>query len=251
MSKDARPWLPEAALYDGVLAGAFEQAASHWAAEWFVNPPSVAIRISANANPDGVEALSVLAAPGLRLVLDEKAAQAMGRTLLQLPGSARAITQADTALFRNLGSRCARDFLASAAQTARDLTHLSSESVQAPIRIAVSVERAAFSLCLDRAVAIHMRKALAKPEPRTGELRARREAIAAQTIRLGALVGASQLTLGELHSLEHGDVIVLDRGPTDALPISVNGIAGDVPACALFSEQERLMLRLHEPEKTP
>lgn len=251
MSKEARPWLPEAALYDGVLAGAFEQSASFWAAEWFPKPPPVAIRVSANASLDGSEALSAQAAPGLRLILDEKAAQALGRALLQLSSSARAITQSDTALFRNLGSRCALGFLASAAQTARDLTHLSTDAVQVPIRIAVSVERASFSLHLDRAVAIHMRKALAKPGRRNGELRARREAIAAQTIRLGALVGASQLTLGELHSLEHGDVIVLDRGPTDPLPISVNGIAGDVPACALFSKQERLMLRLHEPEKTP
>lgn len=249
MSTAVRAWLPEASLYDGVLARAFEQVAASWAAAWFSKPPPTTLRASTTQLPAGSEALSAQATPGLRLILDERAALALGRGLLQLPHSVRTLNRADTALLRELGFRSARDFLTSAAQSARDLTHLSIESVGTPLRFVVSVERVSFNLELDYEVAVQMRRALAKPGRRSSELRARREAVAAQTINVGALVGAGQLTLAELHLLERGDVIVLDRGPSEALPLTVNGVAGDVPACALYSDKERLMLRLQPTEK--
>lgn len=79
-----------------------------------------------------------------------------------------------------------------------------------------------------------------KPPPLQARLD---EALSRGEVRVGAWIGACQLTLAELKSLMPGDVLTLDRAITSNVQITIDGERTSLP-CQLVAEQDGLTLVL-------
>jgi len=71
-------------------------------------------------------------------------------------------------------------------------------------------------------------------------------AFASERVRLGCHLGKAELFAGDLAALTKGDLIVLDRGTADDLPITIDGAAAATGKASVAAEAEGLVVRIRE-----
>ena len=59
------------------------------------------------------------------------------------------------------------------------------------------------------------------------------------------MIGTGKLGLGELRTLACGDVLVLDRGPSDPLTLAIDGVARSDAPCSIVEDNGALRMRLN------
>lgn len=258
MTLAARAWLPATALSDGVLAAALSERAYSWAMRWFADAKlsdlEIAPRAAATCTAKSALWFASVDA-GLNGSIDPQALHNLGRKLMRVETGLQKPTAADQQLFRDLGAACFEDFLRGAAQ----LLLLTPRIVAADIpptearrlRFSACVAGVAFDLYVDDAVAALARKALVGESGEQPALGARAQAIRAQSVKVGAMIGTSQVRLADFYALEAGDVVVLDRGADDEVSLTVDGVTSSSLAGIIHKEESNLRLRITKLESQP
>lgn len=251
MTLATRAWLPAAALADGALATALNERACVWAARWFVDANAPKVTPNSAIVSTAKDALW-LASGGLFLAIDPQKLVSLGRALMRVENSLQKLTPADLQLFRDLGADCFEDFLRCAAEafllTPRNALAESPDANFQGLRFLISVAGIAFDLDADEATAITARRAMVREEPARRNLHPREQAIRAQSVKVGAMIGTSQIKLAEYYTLEVGDVIVLDRGADDEVLLTVDGVTSTSLTGTVFSEDADLKVRITQLE---
>lgn len=254
MTRTARPWLPKAALFDSTLADAVADRARAWARHWFVDERRVEVRLCPGAAfpgaPDGARAW---VSDDVSLLLDPRAPLAFW--MLDLTPGAHKANAADTKLLERLAASAARDLF----ERVRGLFGLEPPA-DAPQARRPAGEDLVFSFGLGAATnllhlvvapgrAIGARKALLPTAPAPPRVHAIQNALAGQTIRVGAMVGLARLPLADIRSLSVGDVVVLDRGQDEALDLAIEGARVEGASCEIGGDDANLTLRLRHSGK--
>ncbi len=259
MNASARPWLPANAVRDERLAAALAVHGRNWVRCWFGAERAVNVRMnevksrSALANDtrcwsDRQGGLLLCMAPGAHTPI------AMG--LLGLETGAHRIGASDHAVLRDLAAQAAADFLASASDllSVEGVMEAPAKEVHTGFRFALGLGAASQVLELfveeARATAARKRLAGAQANARLKPPRPRADAVARQEIRVSAMIGAGKLGLGELRTLARGDILLLDRGPDDAVDLAVNGAVRARALARLVKQSEELRMRI-EPSGLP
>ena len=237
----ARPWLPANALSDGALAALCVESANAWAARWLVDPRTLTATRTTITNPTKLlsSAVSVAAADhGVVVSTDQVNAIRLAASVLNLPASLKP-NDTDIRLFRRLARTCVRDL---GRALIRDLrldvqalgdNHPDQIEDAEKFSLAFASGGPCVDIYLNRALAISARRIAAKGY-RTGPRFGNRAAAAdRQSVRVGAFLGEARVGLPDLYALACGDVLVLDRGCEDALPLTVNDRPLDQATCTV------------------
>ncbi len=244
----SQPWLPATALCDGVLASALRERANAWATRWFADAPTPTITPRPALSNKANTYWRASAEPGLYGSMDAQALHNLGHTLIHVGNSLQKPTPADHKLLCDLGAACFEDFLREAAQVFLLPPHIVSGDRPADdtrqLHFSICAASIALDLHVNEATATLARKALVERAPPQPALRPREQAIRAQRVTIGAMIGISQLKLAEFYALEAGDVLVLDRGADDEVALTVEGAPFTSQAGIIFREDADLKLRV-------
>lgn len=252
MQASARPWLPANAMSDPKLNEALCALAEGWARRWFRGPRQPSLRMSEGKSRPGLanDTLTwVHADGGLLLAMGPNAHVPLAGAMLGLDCSAKKLQTQDHTLLRTIASACARDFLQQAAALfgrSGDIDRSLDREPNGRFRFSLSLGPASqlLELFVEEDLAIAARRALAgRTFVAALEEGARERALDPQAISLSAMVGRGRLALGELNHLAPGDVLVLDRGPSDDLELAVDGLAR-ARSCRIVEEDAQLKLCL-------
>jgi hypothetical protein len=250
----SRAWLPANAVRDTVLACALESQAQLWAGRWFSSAKPISVRTNETKGRVGVASEAMCwSSPGgdLFLAMAPTAHVVIGGGMLDIDAAAHKLSANDHAMLRNLAALCVRDLLSSIGSwldLAPDIETTSARETHAKFRHAISLGSASqvLELFLDEDVAITARKKLAPATAAAGTpLCSRESAVSRQTIQVGALVGLGHLGVGDLRTLKHGDVLVLDRGPEDELGLAIDGVRQVHAACSITQDGDHLKMRIN------
>ena len=241
----ARPWLPPGVVGDSVLSAALARIGEAWAERWFEEPSAANVQTQfIRARTKLRNDLAIWSAPaGAFLLTTDHASQIkLAQIMLALSTPrGRRLTEQDNALLRSVAARALADLAANAASLfAIDDVGAAAPPQQTEGALRYSLTFAAggpaFDLYVDEDVAIAARKALILRAPAMPELGPMRAALADQTVRVGARLGASTLPLPHVRALRPGDVLVLDRGGGAALDLTINDEAKPFALCELVCE---------------
>ncbi len=232
-----------------------QPATRAWATRWFADAkaptPTITPRPVSNYTAKNATWFRS-AEPGLLAAIDVQMLHNLGRALIRVENSLQKTNTADQQLFRGLGAACFEDFLRGAAQTLLLSPRVSAaDSPPSPaehLRFSACVSDIVFDLNIDETVAAIARKTMVAEAPARPALHSRAQAIRAQNIKIGAMIGTSQLKLVDFYALETGDVVVLDRGADDEVSLTVDGLASTGVAGIVFSEDADLKLRITQLE---
>lgn len=254
MITNPRPWLPANALRDNALSVALTAYAERWCTRWFCAPKPASLRMSEVRDRASIASDCLCwthPKGGVLLAMSAAAHVPLASAMLGLETGAHRLTAQDHAVLRRLAASCAQDFLHGVLHLfGRDASvdTTSARSAFAGFRFAVSLGAASqlLDLCIDNEVATVARRTLLDPPPNpTKALAPRNEAVGRQPIRVGAMIGVGKLGLGDLRTLACGDVLVLDRGPKDALALAVDGVPQPDAPCSIVEDNGALCMRLN------
>lgn len=249
---EARPWLPPDTCFgrvDRKIAGIVRE----WSRAWFGDDD---VEVAPGASPGDAALRAAKPRPcaaGTWLLVQDGAAAAIARSALQIDPGLRA-TQADETVLDAIGQAClaalgdalARELgLDAASGIAVDsvfglgpVTRWEIHCERMPTRLGLAireVERIELLLRL-----------LPSPSPRPG-LPSLDLALASLEVELGADLGTCGITLAELGSLSSGDVLVLDRDLSAALPLAIDGAPARGGTCKVSRQADNLLLEISEP----
>lgn len=222
-------WLPDDAITGVRTSAALDKCLAQWGEEWLaegalvVTGLSIGQLLSGNADgcltgsPPLISEISVSCESedhSLRL-----AAMLLGREI-----QPRQLRTAQDRTLLDMVTKSALDGLTdSLSEVFGRLPPASSGSASVEASIAPLGDAAILTVRIPRELVIAK---LRDNAPRPRELTARQSlgsAMAGQDIRLGAVLGSSNLTLAEAENLQVGDVIVLDTVSSSPLEITIDG----------------------------
>lgn len=254
MTMSCEAWLPPLALFDGVLGDRALGWTRQWEKRWFRSPKGVSVRVSARGDkPAARTAAWGTADGGLVLAIEEEVVLRLAYALLGTRKRPRQLPSPDLRLLRAVSEACIRDLLSRLAVgfglakelSAVDIANLKLRAHSAVVHFSAGISGLprGFDIYLSQDAAVAARKAqIGSPrEPRP--LGARKSAIEAQEIAVGACIGWSRLALGELRSLELEDVLVLDGAFGKDLELLINGRRTIDPGIELIRAGSTLALR--------
>lgn len=253
MSARPQAWLPDSALHDGTVTALLSQAATSWSERWFAHQRPLLLRACASHEPDLIEdGLRWVSDPdGLVLTLDAQKVQSLGASVLGLkPGAVRP-TDADKALLRKLASAAALDLANACARalgfeaqwtTSAEMAAPSGATLRYSLHLGLAKQ--AFELEISRQAAIAARRGALPTTLTTPTAHARAEAVARQSIEVGALLGGARLSFSELRTLSVGDVVPLDDEDMEHLSLTIDRVPRMQARCALRQDGDRLFLQV-------
>lgn len=254
MTTAARAWLPANAVRDNALAGALTAHAERWGARWFSAPKPTAVRMNEVKARTGIAGDCVCwkhPTAEVLLSMGPSAHVPIAAAMLGIDLGAHKLTAHDHALLRRLATPCAEDYMRGAAHAfgmESGAVTTTSREAQPGFRFALSLGAASqvLELHIDGRAAVVARHAIIDPAPPSRRpLASRKDAVGRQPIRLGAMIGTGKLDLGELRELACGDVLVLDKGPGDAMALAIDGFARFDAPCSLIEDNGALCMRLN------
>jgi flagellar motor switch/type III secretory pathway protein FliN len=259
MSLKGRAWLPDSAMTDGVLCMNLTEQAIDWSQRWFGSAPGVLVRFRTNADairsPMGAASWET-ACQRLNLTLERPGQLRIAAAMLKLKLKQvkSKLADPDVRLLRDLAGACIEDLIQRASgvfsldKNVRKAAEQFSDTMGADCvwySISIGAIGRSLDLRIDHDAVIAARKSLILGEARTLPALGRREdAVARQSIRVGARIGSGSIGLVELSSLARGDVLVLDAGLGDRLDLTINGVVEAGAACELKQDGADLGLRL-------
>ena len=234
-----RAWLPESALFDGKLEGAFSEAANSELAKWFPQPLRLTTLFSRSFkqrdwagpilswSPTAEKISSLLDNRGWRLLIGE---------LLGLSVGKRRITEQD----RKAGNLLVDKFMQDACNFVQDFFGLGEQQWNFAERRGETRPAADGScffsliwpdgtpLChivVSEQLVVRARQELSGAQiSDQADVQPREQGLAHQSVSVGALTGKAQLPLLDLEGLAVGDVVVLDQSLSQPLSATVNGL---------------------------
>lgn len=249
MIPHARSWLPDGALLDGALARVVASAATDWTRAWFGRGEAVVAAAQGVVKRHLVSSeMRSWASGGGDVVVVGAAATATSfaeAILGQL--DAKKLNSADRALLEALGEKCLLDLLArlsnalgGGAAIGPTTTRL---TVDEAVRFSFGGHARDLELLVATPLAARARKALLPQEPKKA-LSARSAVIDDLDVEVGAIIGEQRLTIGDLHTLDVGDVLVFERGLGDEMEVAINGDMRRGLTWTLQQQDERLQLKV-------
>lgn len=241
MSREARAWLPDAAVLDGVLERRFEALVENWSQKWCVPGARASCRLAPAPfglpSPPGPQTWTTPANLA-RLALSAKSESIVARALLGLKRLPPKSAAGDYALIGALETRAVTDFaemISPIVPACRSLARgPAAPADRSPLDgmdrgIMLSVDLKSFGtwfdlfIRFDQACGARRASVGAKREARVlGRLS---DALSAQTVAVSARAGRGALTLAEYSGLSEGDVLILDRPLASGLEVLVDGRA--------------------------
>jgi flagellar motor switch/type III secretory pathway protein FliN len=258
MTRQARPWLPAGALTAPDFIARLNSRINAWARRWLVDA-SLAHLSCEESDAQAFDPETALLFSNVSgevcIGLDREGALALATAMLSSKPKRR-YPPADKDVMLQLARVSLVDLLREtaiffgASQTPAEGSCTES-GAQCSLRFtASSPSLPPISLHVDRDLAIMARTSAISSQSNSPNLKARSEAIAGQTIRVGARLGAGRVSLSELYGLGQGDVLKIDRheGP---LPLTINGETKPSVFCEPYREGSILKLRLIEEHAHP
>lgn len=216
MISSAAPWSPLGLADSAPLRARIGEIVGDWSQDWF---PRLRLAIGrwelAVGDPwSGVEGVRVQGR-ALGLARGERASQRLYERAFDTDLSGTPLTDADRRVTDDFAEQMLHDL---AVRIEAGLGLRAGDPSPGPktggVKIALSDEAGAALIWLVAplsAVAPFCRAALPPARPPSEALQPRRTAVAADRLKLEAVLGHVELTIGDLKSLALGDVLVLDR----------------------------------------
>ncbi len=239
-----RPWLPADTAAPTRVRGAIADMVDGWAREWFAGEPLRALGTLVRlTDPRGELRKTIwhVHGGGLAIGVTPAGTTALGAHVLGLAIGAERLP-ADLGVLERVGSDCL-DALKRRAVALLGLTDAgdwifadggSGSRAVYRLDISNSLRNPAVVLELSsEAFAAFVKAAMPAPAPQP--LGTPADALANLPVRLAALVGGCELTVAELGELAPGDVVVLDRGLDETLPLAIDGARARFGACAIVA----------------
>ena len=249
----ARPWLPRNALRDETIVASTAERADKWAIRWFGEAVAANVRKGASIGHVKMACDTVCwesSCQGLVLATDAPGRVRIVSAMLGVKTAWLKLTEADLELFDELAAPCIEDLLGGLAELFQTGPRTGMAPPNRIVENALSFSLGfgsatpAIDIFVHEHLAVAARKATisgGRPAPVLGQ---RNEAIARQTVQIGAKLGVGQVGLSELCTLACGDVLVLDRAFGDRLALTVNGEAKPDTGCELHQDGAVLKLRV-------
>ena len=246
---NARPWLPRGACFERVDQR-IASLAREWGRNWF-DTDDIAVGASSRME-SWPTARRYPCGSGAWLAVPDETLAAMGRGALHIE-SGLLETQADRALFDAVGTACfeaLRETLVGELSLGRAANHDAVSGRLAPNAVwTIDCKRAGFRLgfVMGEAERIDLLlRLLPMAQPRHG-LTSPGVALAPHEVDLAASLGTCGVTLAELRSLSPGDVLVLDRDLSAALPFVIDGVPARAGRGTVTRHAEGLVFEIAEP----
>ena len=259
MTVTHREWLPDMALFDGVLRARVLECARVWSRRWFTAPKDISVKVEAGGHTSRA-IVTGWGTPchGVVLGLDEDTPLRLACALLKIRTPSDRLSAVDSRLLRGVSAACIGDLmsvLAAAFGLPKETGPLAALDVRdigrtAAMRLTLAVPAFSrhFVLYLSQDKTVSARKAQIPPAREPRKLGVLRSAVEAQEVKVGACIGWARTPLADLRSLEPDDVMVLDEVLGKALTLLVNGKATTDSGIELVQAGSTLVLRERKAE---
>jgi flagellar motor switch/type III secretory pathway protein FliN len=247
----AQPWLPPSAFDSGLGELSLASALVSWATAWFsAARPSITGALRPWTGQPGEwktcgEGVAFGFAPEGRLGL-------AGQLLGFKPSETAKLNASDRRLADELAWQCAVDLgdaIAAASGLGRKHCWLPASDADLVETYSASVGprqgETWLRVAIDRALLVHIIRAAGPVDGPLPPLSSLEDGIEIQPVVVSALVGRCQVTLGDLTSLEQGDVLCLDGFTDEPVALAIEH-AASTAACRIEQDGGVLRLRIIE-----
>jgi hypothetical protein len=254
-----RPWLPETALLDGKIESAFNTAIENWLASWFLKDQRLMTLASRSFKEGEWKERTLRWDAGSNQIsfhMDDKNWRLLFGELIRIPLGRKKLNEHDREFGDTLVDHFMQDvyeFTAGFFQLQfqkTDLQRVPAERYNAAegtfvLSVIWNDGTPLFHLVIGEDLITSKRKALAYVEKWSGSnVQPRRDGVANQTVRLGALTGRAEISLADLEGLAPGDVLVLDQSMAEPISTTIDGIVCDDFPCHIEQENGALHFRI-------
>lgn len=216
-----------------------------WVRDWFAGSVRPVIAPLVNRSEDGVDRQN--AHGDWSLGCAEAAAVAVGVALAGV-GSGGLLTARDRALLGQAGWAAFEDLSFRFNDFSGSNTLAGGEQTQ---RFLLTDRAAGWSAMVSapQAALVRLRRVVTRlgdtiPAPKLSPIA---QALARQSITLGALVGTTRLPIGAARDLAVGDVLLFDRATTDPLPLAIDGRATQSGSIRLRPDEDGIAMIVDRP----
>ncbi|WP_230635824.1 FliM/FliN family flagellar motor switch protein [Sphingomonas sp. Leaf4] len=230
---DATPWLPAGAVPPASLHAGLAARVERWAGRWFaLRPP--ALQAPVRGSPAG---LQWRGSGGVMIGTAVDAMIAIGARMLDVPAEDR--SEAERQLLAEVAEPCLAELRTLIAERGdwRPVTTLPAWSATIGEVLAIGWSAGQFATLIRQGLPAAAPSPFASPVP----------ALAALRVRVGAAAGRVAMTVADLAALAPGDVVVLDTGVADPLPITLNGRAAARGRVMVVAADPAPFLKIVEP----
>jgi hypothetical protein len=246
--KQVRAWLPQAALRDGKILKVLKTIVSEWAMDWFNVTPLVLSEVGrkdSNLGTDGQLEQGFATGPagmvqigGLMLGFDVEAM--------------RDIAESDARFLSEIGMSAKLDLTYRLSQISKSLDDDLVDNVCSGNFRQYSVlhnNKELGLISLSSSQAIKIRKSqVEKAERASTELCSIDSLISDSEIKVGAFLGAVEVGLADLSSLECGQVVVMQQGYDAVLPLLINSKVSNQVGCTFSVTGDGAFLKVSTQE---
>lgn len=241
------PWLPANAVADAAQALQIRQAIADWSAKWLGSGSATLSGTEAAARDVRIPGTASELDDGLTLVMPEDASAIVGRMMFGVPEGLP--TTADVAAI----SACADKALVDLKQRLAQLVGLPRDSVWREcdgaggpghlFRVRLGQELQPLVIVVSDRLLVGGIKARLRPVAASTPLGSLADGLVPQMVTMSALLGSCRLSTRELAELAEGDVVVLDQGLNDVVPIAIDGMP-QTAGCRVAASDDNLDLTL-------
>lgn len=237
MSVNALPWLPVCGARRDVVQAAVGQAVADWSALWFARPPLAVASVlathdAARDNADG--AGWKLYGQAVAISCSTRASGRLAAWALDAPLDELSPRKGDRRLLDLFERRLIEDL----AQTVERAIGVEGEGqgrpqlVRAPfdclggavVELADEFGAPVLSLAIPLSAVLPMLRASLPASPRLGgRIATFAQALGGADLVIEASLGAAEVPVADLRTLAPGDVLLLTRGPEEAVDVSLAG----------------------------
>jgi hypothetical protein len=241
------PWLPANAVAEAAQALQVRQTIADWSTKWLGFGSATLSGTEAAARDIRIPGTAFELDDGLALVLPEDAPTIVGRLMFGVAeGEPTAADFAAISVSADKALADLRQRLAQLVGLPREAVWRGCDGADGPghlfrVRLGQALQPLVFVVS-DRLL-VRGVKARLRPDAASTPLGALAEGLAPQIVTTAALLGTSRLSTRELAELGEGDVVVLDRGLNDVVPIAIDGIPQTV-GCRVAASDANLVLTL-------
>lgn len=248
------PWLPENAVLPAAVQRMLADQIGNWSGDWFAGAPAYAVGQFSRVTAPRSELRKTIwhdSGEGVAIGLPATGAAALGALVIDVSTAPGNRSAEDIELLGSLGKDCLDDLKHRLGQlfalSKPDWRQSEAGQGAGPAqRLEISLAARALTIQVELTesrFARFLRTMLPASAP-TGPLADGADALAGIAVSLSALLGRCSLNLAELSGLAVEDVLVLDSGTADSLPLAVDGALLARGRCAAVEAEAGLALKI-------